>query len=53
LPHDWWEELDGDIELFLAIAELLTGEQTSYWQHERLDWNRHVEKLLRENHFRI
>jgi hypothetical protein len=45
--------LDGDIELFLAITELLTGERISYWQHERLDWNQHVEKLLHENPFHI
>jgi hypothetical protein len=25
-----WEDLDGDIELFLAIGELLTAERTSY-----------------------
>jgi hypothetical protein len=41
-----WEDLYGDIELFLMVAEFLMGEQTSYWQHKRLDWDWHVEKLL-------
>jgi hypothetical protein len=34
---------------FLVIEELLTSERTSSWQHERLDWDRHVEKLLHEH----
>jgi hypothetical protein len=53
LPHDWWEDLDGYIEGFLVIEELLTSERTSYWQHERLDWDQHVEKVLHENGFHI
>jgi hypothetical protein len=45
--------LDGDIGLFLAIKELLPSEQTNHWQHERLDWDWHVQKLLHENCFHI
>ena len=48
-----WEDLDGDIELFLALQELLTGERSNYWQHERLDWDEHVQKLSHENRFHI
>jgi hypothetical protein len=44
---DGWEDLDGDLELFLAIEEeLLTGERKSCWEHERQDWDQHVQKLL-------
>jgi hypothetical protein len=50
-PHanDGWEDLEGDLELFLAIEELLTGVRKGCWEHERLDWDRHVQKLLRED----
>jgi hypothetical protein len=51
--NDGWEDLDGDLELFLAIEQLLTGERKSYWEHERLDWDRHVQKLLHEDRFHI
>jgi hypothetical protein len=37
--NDGWDDLDGDLELFLAIEGLLTGERKSYWEHERLDWD--------------
>jgi hypothetical protein len=40
--NDGWEDLDGDLELFLAIEELLTGERKSCWEHERLDWDLHM-----------
>jgi hypothetical protein len=54
LPHDWWEDLDGDIKGFQVIEELLNIERTSYcWQHERIDWDRHVERLLHSNRFHI
>jgi hypothetical protein len=43
--------LDGDLEMFLVIEELLTGKRKSYWEHERLDWDRHVQKLLHKDHF--
>jgi hypothetical protein len=43
-----WDSLNGDLQLFLAIEELLTGERKAYWKHERLDWDLHVEKLLHE-----
>jgi hypothetical protein len=46
-----WEDLDGDLEMLLAIKELLTGERKSYWEQERLDWDRHVQKLLHEDCF--
>ncbi len=49
-----WEDLDGDIELFLALQEVLTGERSSScWQHERLDWDLHAQKLLHEDRFHI
>lgn len=52
--NDGWEDLDGDLELFLAIEELLTGERRkSCWEHERLDWDLHVKKLLHEDRFHI
>jgi hypothetical protein len=51
--NDGWDSLDGDLQLFLAIEELLTGERKAYWKHERLDWDLHVEKLLHEDHFHI
>jgi hypothetical protein len=48
------EDLDGDLELFLPIEQLLTGKRKSYWEHgERLDWDRHVQKLLHKNRFHI
>ncbi len=34
--NDGGEDLDGDLELFLAIEELLTGKRKLYWEHERL-----------------
>jgi hypothetical protein len=47
-----WEDLDGDNhELYLASKKLLTGEQTSYWQHQ--NWGRNVEKELHEDCFHI
>jgi hypothetical protein len=45
--------LDGDLELFLVVQELLTGKRKSYWEHESLDWDRHVEKLVHEDCFHI
>ncbi len=51
--NDGWDDLDGDLELFLAIEGLLTGERKSYWEHERLDCDLHVQKLLHEDRFHI
>jgi hypothetical protein len=51
--NDGWDSLDGDLQLFLAIEGLLTGERKVCWKHERLDWDLHVEKLLHEDHFHI
>jgi hypothetical protein len=51
--NDGWGDLDEDLGLFLAIEELLTGDRKFYWQHERLDWDRHVQKLLHEDRFHI
>ena len=51
--NDGWDDLDGDLELFLAIEGLLTGERKSYWEQERLDWHLHVQKLLHEDRFHI
>jgi hypothetical protein len=48
-----WDGLDGDLHLFLAIEELLTGKRKAYWKHERLDWDLHVEKLLHADRFHI
>ncbi len=31
--NDGWD-LNGDLELFLGIEELLTGERKSYWEHK-------------------
>jgi hypothetical protein len=45
--------LDGDLQLFLAIEELLIGERKAYWKHERLDWNLREEKLLHKDRFHI
>ena len=50
----WRDSLDGeDLQLFLAIEELLTGERKAYWKHERLDWDLHVKKLQHEDRFHI
>jgi hypothetical protein len=52
--NDGWEDLDGEIEFFFGIEELLTGQcRKSFWEHERLDWDQHVPKLLHEDHFHI
>jgi hypothetical protein len=51
--NDGWEDLDGDLEQFLAIEELLAGGRKSYWKRERLDWDRHVKKLLHKHCFHI
>jgi hypothetical protein len=52
--NDGWEDfLDGDLELFLEIEELLTGTRKSYWEHKRLFWDWHVEKVLHEDLFHI
>ena len=51
--NDGWEDLDGDLELFLAIQEILTGNRKSHWEHERLDWDRHAQKLPHEDCFHI
>jgi hypothetical protein len=51
--NNGWDSLDGDLQLFLAIEELLTGERKAYWKHERLDLDLHVEKLLRKDRFHI
>jgi hypothetical protein len=51
--NNGWDSLDEDLQLFLAIEELLTGERKAYWKHERLDWNLHVEKVLQEDRFHI
>ena len=47
------EDLDGDLEMFIAIDEFLTGERKSAWDHERLVWDRHVQKLLHEERFHV
>ena len=49
--NDGWEDLDGDLKMFIAIDEFLTGERKSAWDHERLVWVRHVQKLLHEERF--
>jgi hypothetical protein len=49
--NDKWEDFDGDLEMFLVIEELLTGKSKSYWEHEWLDWERHVQKLLHKDCF--
>ena len=49
--NDGWEDLDGDLELFLAIEEILTSNRRSCWEHERLDWDQRVQKLPREDCF--
>ena len=39
--------MDEDLEeLFLEIEELLTRERKNYWEHQRLDWDQHVQKLI-------
>jgi hypothetical protein len=48
-----WDDLDGDIKLFVAIEELLTGERISCLPHTRLDWGQHLQKLLHKNRFHI
>jgi hypothetical protein len=48
-----WENVDGDIETFIALEEILTGKRAHRWQHERLDWELHVRKLLHEKRFHI
>jgi hypothetical protein len=54
IPNDLiWENVDGDIETFIALEELLTDVRVQAWQHERLDWDLHVKKLLHENRFHI
>ena len=45
--------MDGDLEMFIAIDEFLTGKRKSAWDHERLVWDRYVQKLLHEEHFHI
>ena len=49
--NDGWEDLDGDLELFLAIEEFLSGDRKTCWEHDRLDWDVHVQKLLHEDRF--
>jgi hypothetical protein len=48
-----WEDLDGDIKLFLALQDLLAGERSGCWQHKRLDWDARVKKLSHENRLHI
>ena len=45
--------MDGDLELFLAIEGLLTGDRKIFGDHKRLDWDRHVEKLPHKERFHI
>jgi hypothetical protein len=45
--------LDGDLQLILAIEELLTGKRKTFCKHERLDWDLHVEKMLHIDRFNI
>jgi hypothetical protein len=51
--NDGWEDLDGDLERFLVLEELLAGKRKSYWDHERLDWDQHVQKLLHKDEDRF
>ncbi len=54
IPNDLiWENVDGNIETFIALAELLTDVRVQAWQHERLDWDLHFKKLLHKNRFHI
>jgi hypothetical protein len=53
LDDNIWDNVDGDIETFIALEELLTGHRAHRWQHQRLDWDLHVKKLLHEKRFHI
>ena len=33
--NDGWGDSDGDLEMFLAIAKILTGDRKSDWAHKR------------------
>ena len=45
------EEWDQTLEEFALLNEAWRNERKWKWQHERLSWNQHVEKLLHEEGF--
>jgi hypothetical protein len=51
--NDGWDALELEFEEFLTLYTLLFPVDTrkSFWDHERLDWTRHLEKLRHEGRF--
>jgi hypothetical protein len=54
LENDGWDDLELEFEEFLLLYNFLQidgGGRKSFWDHERLDWCRHLEKLRHEGLF--
>jgi hypothetical protein len=54
LDNDGWDDLELEFEEFLFLYNFLQQDdegRKSFWDHERLDWNRHIAKLRHEGLF--
>ena len=55
VDNDGWEDLEVDFEEFLTLYNFLQSDEDktrkTFWDHERLDWSKHVEKLRHEGLF--
>jgi hypothetical protein len=51
--NDGWDDLELEYQEFLTLYTVLFPDETrkSFWDHQRLDWSRHLEKLRHEGWF--
>jgi hypothetical protein len=51
--NDGWDDLELEYQDFLTLYTVLfpDNKRKSFWDHERLDWSRHLEKLPHEGWF--
>jgi hypothetical protein len=52
--NDGWDDLELECQEFLTLYTLLfpdDDKRKSFWDHERLDWSSHLEKLRHEGRF--
>ena len=53
VANDGWDDLESEFEEFLTLYTLLFQDEKrkSFWDHERLDWSKHLEKLRHKGRF--
>ena len=54
IVNDGWDDLELEFEEFLTLYNFLYFDgngRKSFWDHDRLDWSKHLEKLWHEGLF--